>query len=328
MLSLTPIGGAAHGPSIPSLQADDAGLAAKSRAAVLGLYSLDAQLAGARARLDDLQAAQARLAAERAALRQAIHLARVDTRLSQNRLATRLRFLYEHGTVSSLDVLMGASSLEDALNQLDEFNRVAQANADVLVQVQMARRRQRTLQRTIGTRTHALAETTAAAAQTVTQLEQLRGDRVDYIASLESRRSYDASQIARLTAESQAAVVRSQALATQRAATVAAPLPSPDPAPAPAPAAVAGGGRTLTVVATAYDLPGHTSTGLPVGWGIAAVDPSVIPLGTRIVVPGYGVAVAADTGGAIVGDTIDLWFPSAEQAYAWGRRTVTISVGA
>ena len=72
--------------------------------------------------------------------------------------------------------------------------------------------------------------------------------------------------------------------------------------------------RTLTVVATGYDLPGHTSSGLPVGWGIAAVDPSVIPLGTHFVVPGYGVAVAADTGGAIIGATIDLWFPTLAQA--------------
>ena len=84
------------------------------------------------------------------------------------------------------------------------------------------------------------------------------------------------------------------------------------------------GGRTLTVVATGYDLPGRTATGLPVGWGIAAVDPSVIPLGTRIVVPGYGVAVAADTG--VYGSSIDLWFPTAAQAFAWGRRTVTIAL--
>jgi 3D (Asp-Asp-Asp) domain-containing protein len=82
----------------------------------------------------------------------------------------------------------------------------------------------------------------------------------------------------------------------------------------------------LTVSATAYDLPGRTSTGLPVGWGIAAVDPSVIPLGTHIVIPGYGVAVAADTGSAVVGATIDLWFPTEAQADAWGRRTVTIDV--
>jgi len=69
---------------------------------------------------------------------------------------------------------------------------------------------------------------------------------------------------------------------------------------------------------------GSTSSGLHVGWGVAAVDPSVIPLGTRITVPGYGVAVAADTGGAVIGATIDLWFPTNAQANAWGRRVVTI----
>ena len=97
-------------------------------------------------------------------------------------------------------------------------------------------------------------------------------------------------------------------------------------APAPATPESAVGGRTLTVVATGYSLGGTTSTGLPVGWGVAAVDPSVIPLGTHMTVPGYGDAVAADTGGAVTGDRIDLWFPSAAQAGAWGRRIVTIVV--
>jgi 3D (Asp-Asp-Asp) domain-containing protein len=84
------------------------------------------------------------------------------------------------------------------------------------------------------------------------------------------------------------------------------------------------GGTELTVSATGYALSGRTATGLPVGWGIAAVDPSVIPLGTHFYVPGYGEAVAADTGGAIYGSTVDLWFPTETQANAWGRRTVTI----
>jgi uncharacterized protein YabE (DUF348 family) len=54
---------------------------------------------------------------------------------------------------------------------------------------------------------------------------------------------------------------------------------------------------------------GITSTGVPVTKGIVAVDPSVIPYGTRMYIPGYGFAVAADTGGAIVGNIIDLGFP-------------------
>ena len=60
---------------------------------------------------------------------------------------------------------------------------------------------------------------------------------------------------------------------------------------------------------TGYSLGGSTATGLPVGWGVAAVDPSVIALGTHMTVPGYGEAIAADTGGSVVGATIDLLVP-------------------
>jgi 3D (Asp-Asp-Asp) domain-containing protein len=64
---------------------------------------------------------------------------------------------------------------------------------------------------------------------------------------------------------------------------------------------------------------------MPVGRGIIAVDPNVIPLGSRVHVSGYGDAIAADTGGAIHGNIVDVWLPCGE-AYAWGRRTVTITV--
>ena len=82
----------------------------------------------------------------------------------------------------------------------------------------------------------------------------------------------------------------------------------------------------MTVVATGYSVDGTTATGLPAGWGTIAVDPSLIPLGTRMTIPGYGSGVAADTGSAVQGATIDLWFPSLAQARAWGRRTVTITL--
>ena len=78
--------------------------------------------------------------------------------------------------------------------------------------------------------------------------------------------------------------------------------------------------------ATCYILKGTTASGLPVGPGIVAVDPTVIPLGTRMTIPGYGEGVAADVGSSIRGNTIDLWFPTIAQAFAWGRRTVTITL--
>ena len=82
----------------------------------------------------------------------------------------------------------------------------------------------------------------------------------------------------------------------------------------------------MTVSSTGSCLRGTTATGIPVGWGVIAVDPSFIPLGTRMFVPGYGEGVAADTGSAVQGATIDLWFPTCAQALGWGRRTVTITL--
>ncbi len=80
----------------------------------------------------------------------------------------------------------------------------------------------------------------------------------------------------------------------------------------------------MTVYATGYCLKGTTATGLPVGPGIVATDPSAIPLGTRMTIPGYGEGVAADTGGGIQGRRIDVWIKSCAAAAAFGR-TVTIT---
>ncbi len=82
----------------------------------------------------------------------------------------------------------------------------------------------------------------------------------------------------------------------------------------------------LKVDAVAYYLPGKTAIGVPVGKGVVAVDPKLIPLGTKLHVPGYGPGLAADVGYAIKGRVIDLWFPSTAKARNWGRRTVTITV--
>ena len=62
------------------------------------------------------------------------------------------------------------------------------------------------------------------------------------------------------------------------------------------------------------------------GLKVIAVDPNVIPLGTHVWVEGYGEAIAADTGGAIKGNRIDLFMPSEDNANNWGRRTVTVEI--
>ena len=69
---------------------------------------------------------------------------------------------------------------------------------------------------------------------------------------------------------------------------------------------------------------GITRSGLPVSEGLIAVDPRVIPLGTKVWVDGYGVLLAADTGGAIKGKRIDIFFDSRQEAMNFGRQDVTV----
>lgn len=90
-------------------------------------------------------------------------------------------------------------------------------------------------------------------------------------------------------------------------------------------------GKSLHVSATAYSAydPGngpYTASGTPVRHGVIAVDPSFIPLGTRVFIPGYGEAVAEDIGGAIVGNIIDIAFDTHEEAIEFGRQELEIYI--
>lgn len=93
--------------------------------------------------------------------------------------------------------------------------------------------------------------------------------------------------------------------------------------------------RSVSMVATAYSpdarscgasADGITSIGLRAGHGIIAVDPRVIPYGTRLYVEGYGYGLAADCGGAIKGNRIDLCFNTHEEAIRFGRRPVNVYI--
>ena len=85
--------------------------------------------------------------------------------------------------------------------------------------------------------------------------------------------------------------------------------------------------RTHNMEATAYTWTGsRTATGTWPSRGTVAVDPRVIPLGSELYVEGYGPTVAADTGGDIKGQRIDLYMESYEEAIQFGRRQVLVEV--
>lgn len=312
------------GPRVRALRAQQNALAAHLRGATLDLYALDSRLGSARARLAQLENEAAQLRLQQGQLATQISATKRTLAVSQRHLGANLRLMYEQGDTDPLAVILGAESLTQAVSTIDGLKAVTdQSNRFVRASL-LAQRRLLVLRATLAAHRARIASAVEAAASTTRSLESAQADRQSFISGLRAKQQLAASQVQQLEAAVQRAEVKSQTLTA--AAAASGPVPAVTGDPTPAPAAPATGGRTLVVSATGYALPGHTATGLPVAWGVVAVDPTVIPLGTRMTIPGYGEGVAADVGSGVRGAMIDLWFPSVAQADAWGRRTVTITL--
>ncbi|MGZ8715497.1 MAG: 3D domain-containing protein [Gaiellaceae bacterium] len=324
---------AGPGPNAASLRGRPSILDTRAHHALLDLYALDTRLQQAQALLSSLEAQAARLRVRQALLSQQLSATRRTLATSQQRLGDNLRTLYKQGDTDALAVVLGAQSLDDAMTRLDDLTRIADQSRHVVEATGAAQIRLARVRSTLATRSTQLGAALASARQTANDLAAARGQRLAFIARLRSEQRLKARQISALQLTAQQVEAKSQKLqaaADAASATTPAGLTSTDTSSIPAvpapPAQPAAGGRSITVSSTGYALPGRTATGIPVGWGVVAVDPSVIPLGTRMTIPGYGEGVAADTGSAVRGATIDLWFPTLAQARAWGRRAVTITL--
>jgi 3D (Asp-Asp-Asp) domain-containing protein/septal ring factor EnvC (AmiA/AmiB activator) len=342
MLALPATSGADR---VGQLRAARSALHAREQAAVLELYSIDSSLDHARTRLAEVERVLDATRHERDVARSQLRIAKRSLAAAEASLAQQLRITYEQGSPDTLSVLFGAASLDEIITGLDNVNRTANSTGAVIAQTRRARADVRRTLASLEHRAARLDGLRADAAARADALAQAQAARSAYIGSLRSREQLTTQSIARLESQarqaeaaSTVATVGAQATASLSSlggsgAAPAPPPPRPPAAAAPAPPAAptpvqpaAGSGRQLTVSATAYSLHGGTASGLPTGPGVVAVDPTVIPLGTRMYIPGYGDGIAADTGTAIKGLRIDLWFPTLAQTYKWGRRTVTITL--
>jgi 3D (Asp-Asp-Asp) domain-containing protein len=295
-------------------------LAARERDALLELYSLESRHARAAQHLDRLEDRAETTRRERARAQRLASIAEAVHARAQERLAARLRALYVEGGPDPLAVLLGAETLDDAVSALDGLERLAEADRGIVREAHAARSTHERAARFLAQREAEVGRLATKAAAAQAALTAAIADQRIYVEELSRRRRATEPELIALTDRAQEAEARSQVLAGPQASAAA-------PAARTAPAQpVAAPGAQLTVVATAYALPGTTAIGLPVGPGVVAVDPSVIPLGTRMLIPGYGEGIAADIGGAIVGNRIDVWVPTEAEAVDWGFRTLVITV--
>jgi 3D (Asp-Asp-Asp) domain-containing protein len=306
-----------HQQRAVALRHENATLAQRMQSATLELYSFDSQLKRVHARFASLSMQREQIARERQSVRMRLDSSRHDLRTSQKQLAFLIHSLYEQQSNDPIAAMLGAESLDEAITTLDDLGRTAQQNQQIATRSRDAQIALRALARKLARDDERVRALEAAASRTAASLAAATVTRRRYVSKLSERRHLNSAQISRIDAQAQASAAASVAMATETSTpSTTSQMPIATPAP----------GGTLTVVATGYASGGTTATGLPVGWGIVAVDPSVIPLGTRMTIPGYGEAVAADTGSAVQGATVDLWFPTVREALAWGRRVVTVTL--
>ena len=318
MTALLPALGGAD--TAPSLRARATSLDRNAHGALLELYALEASLTGARAKAASLQEQSEDLAGRTEAAQRSARIVREGLAVSHTRIAETLRQLYVEGAADPIAVLLGATSIDEALAGIESLERATDRNRLLVTDLSERLKSLRAAEARLATERVALAGAIAAAsAAERAAAAQVQAKR-DYLAALQRERSLTDARLRDLQARARAAE-RASARLTATAATA----PSA-PAEKPLVQDDASGTQTMVVDAVAYHLPGRTASGLPVGPGVVAVDPTVIPLGTRMFVPGYGPAVAADVGSAVKGSMIDLWFSTTAQARAWGRRTVTITI--
>ena len=316
---------------------EPAALAGLERSTELELYANESALARAVDASRQLDARRLGLERSLARARTRSTVVRASLASTRRSIAALLRRLYVDGEAEPLAVLFGARSLDGVLEGIDVLERATSLNRRlaaegraraVRLDAQLARLAGAKVALDLATaRARAAAErysvAVAAKRSTLDAIRREQGLTRERLAAAEER--------ARVAQRASARIARDAARTSAAPGAVRSSPPAIELQPQPSPVAAradgnGAGGRLFVADAVAYHLPGRTASGLPVGVGVIAVDPTVIPLGTRVFVPGYGPAVAADVGPAIKGNIIDLWMPSTAAARAWGRRTVTITI--
>ncbi|MCJ7652280.1 MAG: 3D domain-containing protein [Actinobacteria bacterium] len=226
--------------------------------------------------------------------------------LKRKALAQRIRSMYVNGKSSNLDMLLSSSDLSDFMLRSEFLKKVTDQDDRLIDSVELESQR---LEQSLAELRRRKSEIDAMARELTSRRQRLERDR-SARQDLLSRAGDN-----RPAVEEKSETVKSRM----------DELNPPDTRPGTRT------GRFMTMEATGYSpeepgLDDTTSSGMKAQHGVVAVDPRVIPLGTRLYIEGYGYAIAGDTGSAIKGNRIDLCFDTLEEVEAYGWRTITVEI--
>ncbi|MCM6845173.1 3D domain-containing protein [Lactococcus lactis] len=245
-------------------------------------------------------------------------------------VAKQMRAVQSNGgaTFSYIDVVASSKNLSEMITRLTNLNVVLTAEADQAKSLIEKEASLKTMKVKLEETQESLVKNQNDYQGQVDSLQSSISSLKDKISSNKQLLSEMQEKAAAEQKARDEALAKSVAEVKAKAETVKNKSSNPPTVPDPPKQTTPTTGRTLNVEATAYALNGITATGIDLSKNpiCIAVDPSVIPLNSLVEVPGYGIAIAGDTGGAIIGNIIDVHFPTNDQAIAWGRKNIQITV--
>lgn len=254
-----------------------------------------------------------------------IKLAEEDEEIAREKYYERLQLIYKNNNNVLVDILFSSSSLGDILQKIKVMKKIGDSTETILAELKDKQSSTKKKQEELVLENDKLEDTKKQNEMYLNEV-QVKLDKANSLAKqLQEKENQKSKELE--SSKSTLADIEEQKRKEAEAA-----------------AAIASRGaigninysKNFTMLSSAYTTgdPGvgtRTASGLPVkrdpnGYSTVAVDPSVIPLGTKLYIDGYGYAIAADTGGKIKGNKIDLFFYDSNTCNAWGRKLVKVCV--
>ncbi|MCI1995622.1 MAG: 3D domain-containing protein [Clostridium luticellarii] len=238
--------------------------------------------------------------------------------LTQNKLfKERIRAMYINGTDGYLAIMLSSKDLSDFLSRVDTITRVIKFDNSIIAKLKKNELTIENEKKTLNAENN--------------RLQSLRASNETVLAKLNNDIKQQKQLLSNATEKEQQLLAEQNSEIEQASHSTVAMAGSQSLSRGSIGSAPASSSRVITMQATAYCDNGYTASGMqtrrePGGYSTIAVDPTVIPLGSKVYVEGYGYAIAADIGGAIKGGRIDLFVPSQAEAQSWGRRSVNVYI--
>ena len=283
------------------------------------LVALETKAHQNRQELDRLHSELNSTRSELAKIHESIENAQQDLSQKKGTLKTRLAHIYRESRFINLDYILSCKDITTLLSRLDYLNLIAKQDTDLVQKVESEKHYLEQAEIRMEREKRSLFELESNCETKRAELNRTKSEKEALLETIKNQHL-----------ESEESLKDLQAKAIQ----IRTKMNKLQPASSSTPPSRATTRGSMRMLASAYcpcsrccgKSSGTTATGLPAGKGVIAVDPKVIPLGTKLYVSEYGEAIAGDIGGKIKGNRIDLGFASHSQAMAWGKRWVVVDI--